>query len=282
MQIINHRLHHDDGTPYRFIDNPNYPRNTKIKPCEYLIIHYTTGTMPQQTINWFTNPMAKASAHLLITREGEIIQFVPFDTVGWHAGNSQWAERTGLNRYSIGIELDNAGRLINENGQWKRLNTIFPADQVLVAQHKLLNAPWGWEKYPQAQMDALREVARLLNETYHFVDILGHDDVSTMGKLDPGPAFDMVGFRNEIMGFQPDQLYVFKNYKTGVILRSEPRDRSLATGTLTWGREVVVLSYHRNWAEVQRIEADGTLGTLRGYMPERFLKRIGPYVGPGE
>jgi len=274
MQIINHRLSDDAGTPYQFIDGPNYPRNTRLAACDYLIVHYTTGTAPSQTINWFTSPKAMAVAHLLISRESEIFQFVPFNTVAYHAGYSQWADRFGLNRYSIGIELDNAGRLIQEKGQWKRLTNIFADDQVLVATHKLQTMPLGWEKYPQAQLDALREVANLLKATYNFIDVLGHEDVSLSGKLDPGPAFDMVSFRNEIMGFQPDGQFVFKNYMAGAVLRVEPKERSLATGRLASGREVVGLATSRNWMQVQQVLADNTLGPLQGWLLERSLKRV--------
>jgi N-acetylmuramoyl-L-alanine amidase len=273
MQIINHRLFQDDGTPYRFLNSPNYPRNSRLLSCDYLIVHYTTGTTPSQTINWFTSPKAMAVAHLLITREGEIIQFVPFDTVAWHVGYSQWADRTGLNRYSIGIELDNAGRLVRENGQWRRLNMTIPDDRVLVATHKLQTIDNGWEKYPQTQLDTLLEVARLLKATYPFIDVLGHEDVSLSGKLDPGPAFNMVEFRNEVMGFQPGQQFVYKNYLPGVVLRAEPRERSNATGRLPSGREVTVMDYHRNWVQVQQVLSDNTLGPLQGWMLERSLKR---------
>jgi N-acetylmuramoyl-L-alanine amidase len=274
MQIINHHLCDDGGTPFQFIDGPNYPRNTRIPACDYLIVHYTTGTHPSQTINWFKSPKAQAVAHLLITREGEIIQFVPFNTVAFHAGFSQWADRFGLNRYSIGIELDNAGRLVRDKGQWKRLNNVFTDDQVLVATHKLQTTEMGWERYPQAQLDALREVAKLLKATYNFIDVLGHEDVSLSGKLDPGPAFDMVSFRNEIMGFQPDGQFVFKNFMAGAVLRAQPKDRSMATGRLAVGKEVVDLGTSRNWMQVQQVLPDNSLGPLQGWLLERSLKRV--------
>ena len=278
MQIINHRLCDDSGTPYRFFDGPNYPRNTRITACDYLIVHYTTGTDPSQTINWFTSPKAQAVAHLLITREGQIFQFVPFNIVAYHAGYSQWADRFGLNRYSIGIELDNAGRLVRDQGQWKRLNNVFSDDQVLVATHKLLTVENGWEKYPQAQLDALREVSKLLKATYNFIDVLGHEDVSLSGKLDPGPAFDTESFRNEIMGFQPGEQFVFKNYMAGAVLREEPRERSAATGRLATGKEVVGLATSRNWKQVQQVNPDNSLGSMQGWLLERSLKRVRPLL----
>ena len=274
MQIIDHRLYDNSGAPYPFIKSPNYPRNSRLTACDYLVIHHTTGTNPAQTINWFQSPKAMAVAHLLITRQGEIFQFVPFNTVAWHSGYSQWADRTGLNRYSIGIELDNAGRLVRQGGQWKRLSSTFSDDQVLKATHKLQTIEMGWEKYPQAQLDALREVGKLLKATYNFIDVLGHDDVSLSGKLDPGPAFDLIGLRNEIMGFQGDQHFVFKNFKSANYLRKEPKERSAATGKIACGREVVVLECYRNWVQVQQVLPDNTLGSFVGWMPERFLKRL--------
>ena len=278
MQILNHRLCHDDSTPYKFYKNTNYPPNTKLFPCEYLVIHYTTGTKPEQTINWFTNPKAQASAHLLITREGEFYQFVPFDTVGWHAGYSQWADRKSLNRYSIGIEVDNAGAMVKKNGQYIRQLRVFTSDEVIETNHKLEYGIRGWEKYPQAQMDALLEVSKLLKVTYNFIDVVGHDDISLSGKTDPGPAFDMVAFRNEVMGFQPGQQFVFKNCSPNLVLRKKPNDLAGATGKLALGREVVLQAIERNWAQVQEVLADGSLGILQGWMLERFLKRLRPLV----
>ena len=48
----------------------------------------------------------KVSAHLFIRRNGEIIQFVPFDKCAWHAGESSFNDRDNCNNFSIGIELE--------------------------------------------------------------------------------------------------------------------------------------------------------------------------------
>jgi len=274
MQIINHRLCHEDGTPYTFYKNTNYYPNAKLFACEYLVIHYTTGTRPQQTINWFTNPKALASAHLLITREGEIDQFVPFDTVGWHAGYSQWADRKSLNRYSLGIEVDNAGAMVKKNGVYQRQLRVFTLDEVIETNHKLEYSIRGWEKYPPAQIQALTEVAKLLKDTYGFRDVVGHEDISLSGKTDPGPAFDMPAFRSEVMGFPAGQQFVFKNCQPNLTLRKKPTELAGSTGKLVLGREVMVLGIERNWAQVQEVLADGNLGLLQGWMYERFLKRV--------
>ena len=71
-------------------------------------MHYTAGASAESSIDWLTNPDARASAHVLIARDGGITQLVPFDRRAWHAGRSRWKDRTGLNGWSFGIELDNA------------------------------------------------------------------------------------------------------------------------------------------------------------------------------
>ena len=115
MKIIDHRLHQDDGTPVTFKASPNI--GDAVKP-EYIVIHYTAGGNAKGAVGWLCNPASKVSAHLVIGRDGSVTQLVPFDRVAWHAGISQWEGRTGLNAYSIGIELDNAGRLVRKEDGW--------------------------------------------------------------------------------------------------------------------------------------------------------------------
>lgn len=74
--------------------------------------------MRSRSARFLARPDVKASAHLVIGRKGEIIQLVPFDVEAWHAGQSSYAGRTHLNRFSIGIELDNLGRLVWTAGRF--------------------------------------------------------------------------------------------------------------------------------------------------------------------
>ena len=50
----------------------------------------------------------RVSAHLLIRRDGELVQYVPFHRRAWHAGKSSWQGRSACNDFSIGIELEDA------------------------------------------------------------------------------------------------------------------------------------------------------------------------------
>ena len=76
-----------------------------------IVLHYTAGTSAESSALFLTRPDVSASAHVVIGREGEVFQLVPFNIEAWHAGKSWDAGRGGLNRYSIGIELDNLGKL---------------------------------------------------------------------------------------------------------------------------------------------------------------------------
>jgi N-acetylmuramoyl-L-alanine amidase len=198
MKIVNHRLLHDDGTPYRFKDTPN--KGGTIKP-RWLVMHYTAGGSAQESINWLANPDAKASAHVVIAKDGTITQMVDFNRRAWHAGESTWKGVDGLNGHSIGIELDSFGFLGSAGpGKWKFRSTSIPDSEVVVARHKFGSPNGGWPKYPQKQLEVALELASLLVRTYHLEDVIGHDDISPGRKQDPGPAFDMPGFRASAMG----------------------------------------------------------------------------------
>ena len=67
----------------------------------------------------------KVSSHLYIKRDGELIQFVPFDKRAWHAGKSKWKKFNNLNKYSIGIELVNKGHKIGyQNYSHPQIKTL--------------------------------------------------------------------------------------------------------------------------------------------------------------
>ena len=107
----------------------------------------------------------RVSAHFLIRRTGELLQFVPCTKRAWHAGVSAWRGRGGCNDYSIGIELEGA-------------------DDV---------------PYTEPQYRVLAELARALRSAYPIADIAGHCDIAPSRKTDPGPSFDWPRFRSSIV-----------------------------------------------------------------------------------
>lgn len=92
FDIKGHRLRRD-GENVRFVSTPNM--GGKVQPL-YLIMHYTAGPTAEGAISWLANPAAKASAHLVIDRDGTVTQMVGFDRVAWHAGKSRWQDLEGM------------------------------------------------------------------------------------------------------------------------------------------------------------------------------------------
>lgn len=198
MLIRDHRLIPAGAVTAAFRASPNQggPLN-----AEFLVMHYTAASSAGGAIDWLCNPVAKASAHLVIGRDGSVTQLVPFDRQAWHAGRSQWQGRAGLNRCSIGIELDNAGALSGGPGEWKTAWGAPIQDQyVRDLPHKFDGIVRGWHAYAPVQLDVARELAALLVAEYGLKDVIGHDDIAPGRKSDPGPAFPMASFRAAVLG----------------------------------------------------------------------------------
>lgn len=106
FSIVNHRLM--GGGVVHLVSAKNTRR---LEGPDMIVLHYTAGTSAESSALFLTRPEVSASAHVVIGREGEVFQLVPFNIEAWHAGKSWYAGRGGLNRYSIGIELDNLGEL---------------------------------------------------------------------------------------------------------------------------------------------------------------------------
>lgn len=66
----------------------------------------------------------RVSAHCLIRRDGEIVQYVPFDKRAWHAGVSQYQGRERCNDFSIGIELEGTDTLAYTDAQYQQLAAV--------------------------------------------------------------------------------------------------------------------------------------------------------------
>lgn len=186
------------GKPVRQFTSPNQSSGND---RSYLVIHYTAGTSMTGAVSWFMNKAARASAHLVIARDGSIVQMVPFTRRAWHAGESKWQDLIGLNAFSIGIELVNAGKLRRSPAGWVTWSDILiPDEEVTVATHRNESQPTGWHEYTPAQLDTLFDVAVALHDAYQFKDVLGHDDIAPKRKVDPGPLFPIESFRGRLFG----------------------------------------------------------------------------------
>ena len=118
-----------------------------------------TGGLDPGAHPYFTAIAAmRVSSHLLVRRNGEVVQFVPFGLRAWHAGPSSWQGRQACNDFSIGIEMEGTDDGAYEAAQYQTLAGLITA---------LCQA------YPTLARER----------------VVGHSDIAPDRKSDPGPAF---------------------------------------------------------------------------------------------
>jgi N-acetyl-anhydromuramyl-L-alanine amidase AmpD len=199
MKIKNNLL---VGPSISFRASPNRGGRFPSNLPDTLVIHYTAGASLESSVATLCDPLSKASAHLVVGRDGAVVQLVPFGEISWHAGASSLGPRIGLNRYSIGIEMDNAGRLTpTASGDFLTWfgKRILKKDAIQ-AVHRNENVPAWWHAYTQAQIDRVFEICGLLASTYPISSIVGHEEISPKRKSDPGPAFPLDRLRDRLLG----------------------------------------------------------------------------------
>lgn len=136
----------------------------------------------------------------MVARDGAVTQLVPFDTVAWHAGKSSYGGRDGLNNYSIGIEIDNAGLLTKTEGGYQAwFGKDYPASEVIQAVHRNEKTLRYWHAYTAEQIEAVKNLCRLIMEHYPIKLILGHEEISPGRKVDLGPAFPLDKLRDKLL-----------------------------------------------------------------------------------
>ena len=171
MEVKNNRLQ-----GIKFIESPNFNDRPKGYDISLLVIHSIS--LPPKTYNtnhiekFFLNELdfslhnfykeiqdIKVSCHILIKRNGEVIQFVPFNKRAWHAGVSSFNGQDDCNNFSIGIELEGSDDDYYEEDQYKVLCSL---TSVLMSEYDLITKD----------------------------RIKGHSDIAPGRKTDPGNLFD--------------------------------------------------------------------------------------------
>jgi N-acetylmuramoyl-L-alanine amidase len=202
MQITRERLFHDDNTTYPFVPSPNI--GLLLRDRRFIVIHSTEGQSAQAAVEWLAAKKSQVSSHLVIGRDGAVTQLVPFNIIAWHAGKSYWEGYKFLNNHSIGIELDNAGKMTRINDKWvAAFKKVYPDNEVMQATHKFDTKPAGWHIFTPEQIQSTVDVCKLLVKTYGIKEIMGHDDICPKQKWDPGPAFPMDEVRIQVFGPPP-------------------------------------------------------------------------------
>ena len=167
----------------KHVPSPHFDLRPEEEPPSLLVVHNIslppgefggpyidalfTGTLDSRVHPYFAGiAQLRVSAHCLIRRDGEIIQYVPFDKRAWHAGVSQYQGRERCNDFSIGIELEGTDTVAYTEAQYQQLATL----TALLIKH-----------YPQI--------------AEHMA---GHSDIAPTRKTDPGPSFDWDYFHQHI------------------------------------------------------------------------------------
>lgn len=231
---------------------------------EYLVIHYTAGRSGASSVRHFMDPAAKASAHIVLDRSGKIWQMVPFRVRAWHAGASAWAGRHGLNDFSIGIEIDNAGRLQKVGDKYQAwFGGSYNEHEVIHARHKSEQFEFAWHAYTEKQLDALMGLSKLLVSRYQLKDVLGHDDIAPGRKADPGPAFAMNSFRSALFGRGDVESSEYVVSVPALNLRGGPGTEFPVLKTLAVRTRVSLLEMRSLWAKVVLLEGSQAEGWVR-------------------
>ena len=182
-------LHPDDGVlaGARQVSSPNCDSRPEGVQPDLIVIHgislppgrfggpyidqLFTNTLRADAHPYFAEIAGmKVSAHLLIRRTGEVVQYVPFHMRAWHAGKSSFRGREKCNDFSVGIELEGTDDRPYTGAQYRRLATVIRV--LRRGMPSLAKAP-----------------------------LVGHSDVAPGRKTDPGRAFDWVRIRKLLASY---------------------------------------------------------------------------------
>ena len=137
------------------------PTKRAKKLIKFIILHYTGMRKETDAIKKLCDYNSKVSSHYFIKNSGKILNLVPDLYVAWHAGKSKWKKFDSLNKYSIGIEINNPGH------------------------------EFGYNKFNSKQINSLKKLLSFLIQKYNIklVNVLGHSDIAPDRKKDPGEKF---------------------------------------------------------------------------------------------
>ena len=146
--------------------SPNYTPKDPGRMVSCVIIHATATSGKDSPLEWLCDPKSKVSAHYIIDTLGAIYHLVHEQNVAWHAGESSFNGTSGVNEFSVGIELVNAN------------DGIMP--------------------YTDPQLASCAELTADICKDNHisFGAVVGHADIAPGRKTDPGPLFPWDHFRS--------------------------------------------------------------------------------------
>lgn len=250
-----------------------------------IVMHYTAGWSTKGDVDTLSTSDRQASAHVVLGRDGELIQIVPFNRKAWHAGPSRFNGRSNVNDFSIGIEISNAGwikqltngffqdqygQMIAPDGQFvgQRRTTKSPPHEWHEEYHdRLAHGIYRWEPFYDLQLILLDELVPLLIKTYDIKYIVSHEEIDTRGwKTDPGPMFPMRRYTkllDDRAVNKPEELRVTADELN---VRSDPNVKANVLTTVPQDTTLIVLGRAGQWAHVEL--GSGVQGWVNTYYTE--------------
>lgn len=209
IEIRNHRAFLN-GNPVPFRQTPN--GGAPLVP-QGIICHDTAGDLPGKgSVNWLTDPAAKASAHFVIGYDGSITQLQALNRQCWHAGASQYRGRQNCNGFTIGIEIANPGAMVKFGAGYSNGGAAKPEKGVKVPAsmdvRKASSPHHGlayWLAYSDAQIATVTELCRAIAAAYNIQFITTHWDICIPKgrKVDTNPLFPLEELRANVLGARP-------------------------------------------------------------------------------
>lgn len=246
---------------FKFVDadhsNQSPNKRKGVLPKDIVIVlHYTAsgGKTGGGDASYLSRASSRASAQLVIGREGDLHQLMDLNEIAWHAGKSSYNGRSDVNSFSIGIELDNWGWL-DDRG------IDLPDEEI---HRETRNGKHLWEKYSEKQLEMAEKVIESIKNypKFNVIDIVGHEDVSPGRKQDPGPALS--AFMEKIRNKYDFELTKPKT-AVNLNLRAYPVLPSTILTTILKGTEVEVLETQTHgWSKVKH-------GKRIGWVANRYL-----------
>ncbi|WP_410208294.1 N-acetylmuramoyl-L-alanine amidase [Fusobacterium sp.] len=157
------------------IDKNSYNSVGKNERIRFIVLHYTA-TDDKGGLRTLTTE--RVSAHYFIsTKDSEpIYNLVPDEERAWHAGVSDFRDRSNINDSSIGIEITNIG-VEDYRNVAKKYGFFVPYDKYV--------------DYSEGQVQKIAHLLKVLVKKYNIdpSNIVGHSDVAPLRKIDPGAKF---------------------------------------------------------------------------------------------
>lgn len=273
MKIINNLLVADNNKE-KIVISLTKNAGELIDP-DYLVAHYTATDTASSAIDWFLNTSSnpdRIAAHIVLDTDGKITQLVPFNRKANHAGTSTWDGVDFFNSHSIGIEIVNPGfveKLANgsfrrRTGEDKNKKPIFKtypdtdAVRIMKANHK--HKFWTdkenqwWFRFPEEQLQSLYKLSKVLFETYHLINVVGHDDISPARKPDPGPAFPWDAFKTTVFGASNNVGKIFTVKTESTNLRASFSTNAAVIKKLPVGYQVGLIETNGQWSKVYLVD----------------------------